>query len=45
MEMMKIQTHRNRLPGDVQSLHHRNNGEGTAHSAMGPKDPFSTVIQ
>lgn len=45
MKMIRMEKHRNRLPGEVQSLHPRDNGKGRAHSAVGLEDPSSTVIQ
>lgn len=43
-ENTKMEKHRTRLPGEVQSLHRKNNGEGRAHPTTGPKDPSSPVI-
>lgn len=45
MKIIWMEKHRNRLPQEVQSLHHGNNGEGRDHAVMRPKEPPSTVIQ
>lgn len=44
MKMLRMEKHRTRLRGEVQSLHRKNNGEGRAHPALGHKDPSSPVI-